>query len=63
MGAHLSTSNKSGLGIPEGSVCHIFNRPGVAGADLQTPLLLIYLSEWESQPIPPNLYNIIIPKL
>ena len=37
----------------------LFNRPGVAGAVLQTPLLLIKLL---IQPCPPNLHNIITPK-
>ena len=37
----------------------LFNRPGVAGAVIQTPLLLIKLF---ADPFPPNLQNIINPK-
>ena len=37
----------------------IFNRPGVAGADLQTPPILINLL---ILPFPPNHQNIITPK-
>ena len=35
---------------------NIFNRPGVAGAVLQTPS---WLSDWLSHPFPPNLQDII----
>ena len=37
-----------------------FDRPGVAGAVLQTPPLLI---DWVTQPFPPYIQNIITPKL
>ena len=46
------------------SMLHIFNRPGVAWADLQSPQLL---SDWFidslSDPFPQNLQNIITTKL
>ena len=38
---------------------NIFNRPGVAGAVLQTPS---WLSDWLSHPFPPNLQKFINPK-
>ena len=37
----------------------VINRPGVAGAGLQSPLLLI---KGLSHPFPPDLQNIITPK-
>ena len=41
-----------------------FNRPGVAGAVLQTPLLQTELLAYSlTDPFPPNLQNIIILKL
>ena len=40
----------------------IFNRPGVAGAALQTPLSLINWLTLIESPFPPNLQNIINPK-
>ena len=39
--------------------CCVINRPGVAGAVLQTPLSNI---QSLSDPFPPNLQNIITPK-
>ena len=41
----------------------IFNKPGVARAVLKTPLSHIdWLSDWLSDPFPPNLQDIINPK-
>ena len=43
--------------------CAIFNRPGVAGAVLQTRLLLLNsLIQSVNDPFPQNLHNIITPK-
>ena len=42
----------------------MFNRPGVAGATLQSFVSLIHsLSQWVSDPFLPNLQNIFKPKL
>ena len=41
----------------------LINRPGVAGAVLQTALWFIkWVSEWVSQPFPPDIQNIIASK-
>ena len=52
------------LVCPENThVYYIINRPGVAGAVLQSPLLLIHsFNNWFSDPFPPNLQNIRTPK-
>ena len=46
--------------LVESGCLYVFNRPGVAGAVLQTPSSLIdSVSESVSQPFPPNLQDII----
>ena len=54
----------SALGeISHMSVCPVINRPGVAGAVLQTASSLINsLIKWVTEPFPPDIHNIIKPK-
>ena len=49
--------------FPSSKFVVIFNRSGVAGAVLQTAVLLTnWVSQWGIHPFPPDLQNIIIPK-